>query len=261
MYLTRSGKPKAPAWNQWIYHELVGRLANGKRWLELGCGRGPFDPVISLARRRYKESQYVGVDLSLQSLMANPFEGLVCSDIGQLPFADGYFEVVSSNMVFEHLKEPRAAMHEIRRVLSRDGIAVIHAASSRHFSLIAGRLIARCVGGPYYRSLVSRYSGRQEGDVFPTFYRANSAARAQKLAEESGMWASFVTYLETPPVFAARFGAVERVLRHFLPAACKGSLLLICMKDKPSDASCYETVECDASSASLQSASTRSGRA
>lgn len=236
------GKSKQPVWNQWIYHELVGRLAHGRRWLELGCGRGPFDPVISLAHRRYTEAQYVGIDLNLPSLLLNPYEALACADASQLPFADGYFGVVSSNMVFEHLREPRAAMREIHRVLSRDGMAIIHTASSMHFSLVVGRLISFCVGGRYYRSLVCRYSGRKEEDVFPTFYRANSAVKIRRMAEDSGMWASFVTYLETPAVLARRFDTMENAVRRLVPAACKGSILLVCMKEKPSDTSSCDTV-------------------
>jgi ubiquinone/menaquinone biosynthesis C-methylase UbiE len=231
--MTGSKFSKIP-WNQWIYHEFVGRLVQGKKWLELGCGRGPFDPAVSLARQRYREAEYVGIDLDKRSLLLNPSDALVCGDIGELPFPDGYFDVVSSNMVFEHLADPLRVMREMYRVLSRDGVALIHAASSRHFSLVAGRLISFCVGKRHYRSLVCRYSGRQEGDVFPALYRASSLRETIRLAEESGMWASFGTYLETPPVLPRRFDTLEYAFRRLLPPSCKGSLMLMCMKDRPS---------------------------
>lgn len=52
----------------------------------------------------------------------------VVGDAHQLPFRDSVFDRVFAFNVFEHLRDPRAAAAEIRRVLKPGGVVVIHTA-------------------------------------------------------------------------------------------------------------------------------------
>ncbi len=47
------------------------------------------------------------------------------ADINQLPYDNGYFDVVTARFLFQHLDNPSKAMEEVFRVLKPGGIAVI----------------------------------------------------------------------------------------------------------------------------------------
>jgi 2-polyprenyl-3-methyl-5-hydroxy-6-metoxy-1,4-benzoquinol methylase len=61
-----------------------------------------------------KESKSVAVKSSLQTASAQ-----------QLPFEDGVFNVVIIKHIVEHLPDPEKAIHEISRVMEKDGILIL----------------------------------------------------------------------------------------------------------------------------------------
>jgi SAM-dependent methyltransferase len=85
----------------------------GARILDLGCGPG----TVSYAR--FPELRFFGVDQfahpDVALWPANAW--LVRADAQRLPWRDGSFEAAVCNFVFEHLGDPRAAVHELDRVL------------------------------------------------------------------------------------------------------------------------------------------------
>ena len=97
------------------------------RLLDFGCGAGE---VVELARTAGFDSW--GVDS-----FADGWGGIYGHAAGQqdgrilrivagepLPFDDASFDVVVTNQVFEHLKDPAATAGEIARVLRPDGVLV-----------------------------------------------------------------------------------------------------------------------------------------
>lgn len=61
---------------------------------------------------------YVSTDL-------DPAAAMVTADLTDLPFDDGSFDFVLCNHVLEHVPDDVAAMRELRRVVARDGLAVM----------------------------------------------------------------------------------------------------------------------------------------
>lgn len=86
--------------------------------LEVGCGVGLFADEVP---------GYVGLEYSLQSLLAPGFEHAdrVCGDATDLPFGDGSMECVCSFNVLEHVQEVGRAFAEIDRVLKPGGYLVL----------------------------------------------------------------------------------------------------------------------------------------
>jgi len=84
----------------------------GKRCLEIGCGRGAFQDLVS---------DYTGVDISafVKKYIYKPFCQCSATD---LPFRDCSFDAIWTYAVLEHVPEPEKSLREIRRVLRHDGL-------------------------------------------------------------------------------------------------------------------------------------------
>lgn len=94
------------------------------RILDLGCGTGYFTRQLA---RRYPGAHVTAVDLSggmIDHARRNSPEGIrwVVSDAEQLPFADGSFDVVFSNLMVQWCEHPDRVFAECRRVLNREGV-------------------------------------------------------------------------------------------------------------------------------------------
>jgi SAM-dependent methyltransferase len=73
-------------------------------------------------------ARYVTADIE-------PGRADVTTDIGDLPFADESFDVILCVHVLEHVADDRAAMREMRRVLRRDGWAIVQVPVQRDVTI------------------------------------------------------------------------------------------------------------------------------
>ncbi len=94
----------------------------GKRILDVGCGVGAF-----VRRLREFSQEVYGVDIDEERVRegAAKVPNLALSLGEYLPFADDTFEVVLLHEVVEHVTDDLATLQEVRRVLKREGRAVI----------------------------------------------------------------------------------------------------------------------------------------
>jgi len=100
--------------------ELMKRLGAGNgRLLDVGCGEGMF---LRMASERGYEA--VGCDYSVRSSYPPGVRVVagVLDQAGGLPFPDASFDVVTIWAVIEHVRDPRQALLEIRRVLRPGGL-------------------------------------------------------------------------------------------------------------------------------------------
>ncbi|MFB6355021.1 MAG: class I SAM-dependent methyltransferase [bacterium] len=103
--------------------------------LDFGCGRGK--AVIWLRKQGYKAK---GVDISsdyiahgqkyLRETGGEPSCLVSLEDPGSLPFESGKFDLIFSNQVFEHVKDPDTILPELARVSKHGG---------NHFHLLPAR--------------------------------------------------------------------------------------------------------------------------
>lgn|GEM_PF-772893 len=204
------------------YAETLSNLVQPDiRWLDAGCGHK------ILARYHEKEEREivqrtrfaVGCDTVVESTHQHrSLQKVVSCDLNSLPFADRSFELVTMNMVVEHLAEPSKVLAEIVRVLDWGGQLVIHTpcASSYEIWLIrlGWKVLPKSVGLWAIRFL----EGRDAGDVFPTFYRANARRLLSKLVSEAGLVEQEVRIVEGRPFFyfVAPLSIVEIAFEWFL---------------------------------------------
>ena len=164
---------------------LFATVKEGCCWLDLGCGHALLPPW-----RTSRESQLtrrprvlVGIDPEAPALARHRSISLrVCGDGGHLPFADETFDLVTANMVVEHLPEPIQQFREIARILKPDGRFLFHTPNRTGYPTIFARMVPDSVRGLGARLI----EGRAPEDRFPTFYRANTPAKIEEIASDAG---------------------------------------------------------------------------
>jgi len=206
--LERALAPRLRYAQELYEEELCSRVTSETRWLDAGCGHQILSPWRLSQERRLvaKPMLGVGVDSDLDSLHRHRTLGLrVCADIGRLPFAEGSFDLVTANMVFEHLPDPTRQFRETARVLAPRGILLVHTPNARGYATLMARLAPQWLK----RRVIRLLEGRGDDDAFVTYYRANSRSRLVRLARESGleplaieMKVSTAVFAVVPPVAA-----------------------------------------------------------
>jgi ubiquinone/menaquinone biosynthesis C-methylase UbiE len=171
--------------SQYLYAEtLRSYLRVGGSWLDLGCGRQVLpdwipDQTSLLARAKLT----VGMDYTKESFIGNQqLSNFVVGDIEDVPFAAETFDMVSANMVVEHLEKPAAALREIHRILRPGGYFVYHTPNSKFYITFLASLLPQSVKN----KIIRLAEGRSEQDVFATRYRMNSLGTIYEIAEAPG---------------------------------------------------------------------------
>jgi SAM-dependent methyltransferase len=105
------------------------------RVLDVGCGDRTAIERFSAQR---PDLEFVGADLR----DVDPGSGIVRADSQALPFADRSFDGVLMLAVIEHVPDQRAALHEVRRILTDGGVLLVTTPNPLYGlpTAIAGRL-------------------------------------------------------------------------------------------------------------------------
>jgi SAM-dependent methyltransferase len=163
--------------SQFAYRDKLTALVSSQtRWLDLGCGHRLLPEWMPDGDRQSeaivaRAGDVVGIDCDFQSLAQNgTIERKVCGELHHLPFKDGMFDLVTANMVVEHLANPEIALQEIARVMKPGGIFVCHTPNAVAYSSLFARLVPQRLLPHFSRFLL----GRKVEDVYPTFYRLNT---------------------------------------------------------------------------------------
>jgi malonyl-CoA O-methyltransferase len=111
-----------------IADKLLVQVANGPKpsaLLDVGCGTGY---LTVKAKEHFPQSKIIGLDFAQEMLkMAARKHGdiaWVAADGHNLPFVDGSFDILISNLAYQWLGDLSRAFTEARRVLSSNGVLV-----------------------------------------------------------------------------------------------------------------------------------------
>ena len=172
---------------QSMYEQVLWQVTNGRdSWLDLGCGHQMLPPWRSAQETDLakKARVLVGLDVDFQSLKSHrTIARKVCGSVTTLPFTSDSFDLVSSNMVFEHLDDPERQLREIARVLRPNGVLVFHTPNVRGYPTVLAKLVPEFVK----KQLVWALERRKAEDVYPTFYRINSPEQIHDVAVRAGL--------------------------------------------------------------------------
>ena len=175
-------------WNQEIYGKLLQRyVSKSVRWLDAGCGWRILGEDLeniedSLAAAA---GMVVGTDLKFGALAKHRnIACRVCATLDALPFPDQAFDLVTCNMVVEHLPDPKTSLAEMVRLVSPNGRLVIHTPNLLNCLVFANHIVGKILPRKIVVRLVQASDKRGESDIFPTYYRANSVTKLRRLFEE-----------------------------------------------------------------------------
>ena len=177
--------PEARNSQDYYAKALLEYIPKGVRWLDLGCGWRTLrawlaEEEVELGNR---SAILIGADPDVTAVRKNEHIHFgVASLAHALPFADASFDVVTANMVVEHLDDPRQDFREVCRVLRPGGLFLFVTPNLRGYLVrMAGLLPQRLRG-----TLVTLVEGRQSADRFNTYYRANSCEDVRSIASSTG---------------------------------------------------------------------------
>jgi SAM-dependent methyltransferase len=193
-------------WNQETYGRfLEGYVSKTTRWLDAGCGWR----LLATDLERLEDSLVsavalvVGTDVEFASLAKHRnIPSRTCASLDALPFSGQSFDLITCNMVVEHLDQPERCFAEMARVLAPNGVLVIHTPNLLNYLVFANHTLGRILPRQFVLGLVRASENREESDVFPTRYRANSVGKLRRTLEGVNLRPEAVQVLTGPqPLF------------------------------------------------------------
>jgi ubiquinone/menaquinone biosynthesis C-methylase UbiE len=193
--------------SQVLYEDvLASHVDSNTQWLDLGCGHQIL-PRWRLEHEKKLVGQcrsVVGLDCDSGSLKTHKsISERVRGSITELPFTGSRFDLVTANMVVEHLDEPDIQFREAYRVLKPGGLFIVHTPNALGYLTIGARLVP----ARFKDRLVYLLDGRTENDVFETHYKANTRKKIGELAQAAGfeltkikMFVSEAGFMFVPPL-------------------------------------------------------------
>jgi len=185
------------------FSKLQEIFPDGGRWLDIGCGHQIVPEWAGSAQSQRelaaKAGLFVGADLDVSIREHDLLQHGVFASAAGLPFGDESLDVVTANMVVEHLDDPAAAFAEIRRTLRPGGAFVFHTPNYHFYGIFAASFIPDGLKN----KIIWLLERREEKDVFHTYYRANTAASARRLLLEAGF--DHVEIAKTPSTGMLQF--------------------------------------------------------
>ena len=152
--------------------------------------------VLDQAGNRVEGGEFATVeDLAIQQ---NPEELLLKQDVCNMEgVASESIDLAFSRAVMEHVNNPRAAFHEIYRVLNYGGKYIFLTPGSYDYATIISKLIPNKL----HAKIVKYAEGREESDTFPAYYRSNSKKAITKYANEFGFRVTMLSYISQYPSY------------------------------------------------------------
>jgi SAM-dependent methyltransferase len=175
--------------SQWVYKEsLQSHVSPAVCWLDLGCGHQLLPEWMPFWEREQSTMLQqprivVGIDADYHGLCKHAgLKRKVVGDIQRLPFRDASFDLVTANVVVEHVSNPAALLEEVYRVLKPAGRFLFHTPNFWSY----GTLLAAIIPNRLKIRLAGLLLARREEDIFPTFYRMNTLRALNTLAQRYG---------------------------------------------------------------------------
>lgn len=176
-------------------------MDKGTCWLDIGAGPRLHGGWLSADEEDLvSQCEYiVGCDLLAAHLQSNThLSYATAADVYALPFATSSFDLITANMVLEHLDEPQRAFSEIDRVLAAGGYFIFVTPNRQH-PLVA--CLHHLIPSSLKRRLAHWSERRSDEHIFDTYYRCNSLRDLSSLTSSTDLRFDTSTVFFSYPVF------------------------------------------------------------
>ncbi|MGB0103094.1 MAG: class I SAM-dependent methyltransferase [Candidatus Sulfotelmatobacter sp.] len=155
-------------------------------WLDAGCGgRLLEDDLDPLEDWLVDHCRFiVGMDVTLAA--HRNVKSLVSGSIYALPFADDSIDLVTCNMVVEHLDRPGKAFAEVARCLRPSGAFIVHTPNLLNYGIFGNAVASKLIPEKWRLRVIHGTDDRKPEDFFPVRYKANTMRRLLRLLDASG---------------------------------------------------------------------------
>jgi SAM-dependent methyltransferase len=207
------------------YAELTAEhLHPGVRWLDAGCGSRLLEEDLDPLEDWLVEQSAVVLGMDVLVERHRNIRLLVQGSLYALPFADNSLDLITCNMVVEHLKYPARALAEVARCLGPGGAVVINTPNLINYGVMANAILSKVIAEKWRLRIVHGSDGREPKDIFPVRYRANTLGRLTRLLNGCGLQVHKALALPQQGPFLRKTAKLEKMLMKLTPS----SRLLVC---------------------------------
>ncbi len=200
------------------YAALIARyLKPGTRWLDAGTGSRILEQDLDNLENWLVAHSGMTVGMDVQVSHHLNIRTLVAGSIYDLPFADRSFDLVTCNMVMEHLGEPVRAVAEIARVLAPGGALVVNTPNFWNYGVFANAILTKILPEHWRLALVHASDSRPPEDIFPVRYRANTLRRLSAVFTSGGLKVDEAAVLPQQRPFIRATAPLEKLLMPLTP--------------------------------------------
>ena len=165
----------------------------GDTVLDIGCG----SRATNLMQLKGRAKTLIGIDL-VDFEVTDSELLLVNADLCDMSAVQsGSVDLSYSRSVMEHVKNVRAAYSEINRVLKPGGKYIFLTPNAWDYASI----IAYLVPNRFHARVANMTEGRNETEVFPTFFKSNTYRKISKMAEVNNFELTRFEYLGQYPCY------------------------------------------------------------
>lgn len=192
-------------YTQLTYARLIGEVLTPQtRWLDAGGGHQILEvttPEMELAMVN-RVRLAVCCDCFIDAIAKHrSIRAGVGATLDHLPIRGQSIDLITLNNVAEHLERPREVLAEFARVLAPGGRLIIHTPNVSSYAAHLVKLGRRILPKPLIMKLIRFMDFREEEDVFPTYYRANTCADLAAAAAQAGLSSEKVLLVPARPLF------------------------------------------------------------
>lgn len=193
-------------------------------WLDAGCGSRLLESDMEAVEDWLAGRCRFIVGMDFQVTAHRNIRSLVGGSLYGLPFADGSLDLITCNMVVEHLDDPERAFAEAARCLRADGAFVIKTPNVLNYGVMANAAAARILPEGLRLRLAQGTDGRREHEFFPVRYRANTMSTLTQRLEKAGLRVHKAIALAQQRPFFRKVETMEKLLMKLTPV----NGLLVC---------------------------------
>lgn len=130
-------------------------VKKGEKLLDIGCGSGNY---LRMAKK-------LGVECFGSDIYSGKKGEFKSDDIKffnkkaeELDFSDNFFDVITLNHVFEHLKDPHIILEKIRKFIKPEGIIILQVPNNRSLSSVIFRRFYQGIDSPRHYFVYNKKS-------------------------------------------------------------------------------------------------------